>query len=68
MQNVVFCRNSFKKCEHNEYRCIERIHILEGRLPLQCYSSKEKKDFNSDCCQTDFCNNGIMPQPGRNFF
>ncbi|XP_070509801.1 TGF-beta receptor type-1 isoform X3 [Chironomus tepperi] len=61
-----YCYLSWTQIDNNyqySQRCIERIHILEGRLPLQCYSSKEKKDFNSDCCQTDFCNNGIMPQP-----
>lgn len=47
------------------YSCIEKEHTLEGRLPLVCYGTKEKKDiFNSDCCQEDFCNTNILPAPG----
>lgn len=42
--------------------------MLEGRFPLLCYSSKEKirkQEFNSDCCETDFCNDNISMPAGE---
>lgn len=50
---------------HALRRCVEKQHTLEGRLPILCYGTKEKKDtFDSECCQTDFCNTNVLPAPG----
>ncbi|KAG5680347.1 hypothetical protein PVAND_009857 [Polypedilum vanderplanki] len=56
-------RNNDNKYEHRQ-SCLDSGLIIEGRFPIQCYSTKQKKEFyNSDCCKTDFCNANVLPQP-----
>ncbi|XP_059622528.1 TGF-beta receptor type-1-like [Phlebotomus argentipes] len=49
------------------YRCITESSTLRNRLPIQCLTSKEKlREYNVQCCDTDFCNNDITVKILRN--
>lgn len=50
-------------------RCIDEKNSIKGRLPFQCYTTKEKsKSYFAECCDSDFCNDNLTHQPGRKQF